>query len=82
MNIFKLLNQSKLALIKENEIELAYFFGENLRDINYMKLKKTLVFRYYFSNINFFIKVLKILVFLRKIFIRKKFLYILGVLIS
>ena len=50
MNIFKLLNQSKLALIKENEIELAYFFGKNLRDINYMKLKnpgiQVLFFKY------------------------------------
>tara|TARA_B110000027_G_scaffold60438_2_gene65088 strand:- start:10391 stop:11872 length:1482 start_codon:yes stop_codon:yes gene_type:complete len=58
MNIFKLLHQSKLALTKESEIELAYFFGEHLKDIEFLNLKKPWYSGIFFQILAFFGKVL------------------------
>ncbi|MDC0373172.1 hypothetical protein OAN04_05505 [Candidatus Pelagibacter ubique] len=58
MNIFKLLHQSKLALTKESELELAYLFGEHLKDIEYMKLKKPFYSGIFLQILAFFGKVL------------------------
>ena len=63
MNIFKLLLQSKLALTRESEIELAYFFGEHLKDIEYMKLKKPWYSGIFFQILAFFAKILILLLY-------------------
>jgi hypothetical protein len=57
MNIFKLLHQSKLALTKESELELAYLFGEHLKDIEYMKLKKPFYSGIFLQILAFFAKI-------------------------
>ena len=72
MNIFKLLLQSKLALTRESEIELAYFFGEHLKDIEYMKLKKPWYSGIFFQILAFFAKILINLSFLSDNIIKKK----------
>ena len=74
MNIFKLLHHSKLALIKESEIELAYFFGEHIKDIEYMKLKKPWYSGIFFQILAFFAKILINLSFLSKNITKKKIL--------
>ena len=58
MNIFKLLHQSKLALTKESEIELQYLFGEHLKDIEFLNLKKPWYSGIFLQIIAFFGKVL------------------------
>jgi hypothetical protein len=59
MNIASLFNKSFLALSKENELELCYLFGNNLKNINYMKLKKPWFSGFLFQILVFFFKLFR-----------------------
>ena len=80
MNIIKLLNQSKLALTKESEIELAYFFGDHIEDIDYMKLKKPWYSGFFLQILVFFGKILINLSFFTEDIPKKKILIFSGTL--
>ena len=55
MNILTLLHQSKLALNKDSkEIELAYLFRGNIKNIDFIKLEKPWYSGFFFSNHSFF----------------------------
>ena len=66
MNILTLLHQSKLALNKESEIELAYLFRGNIKNIDFIKLEKPWYSGFFFQIIAFFGKMLTNLSFLAK----------------
>ena len=59
MKFLKLIKNSCIALSIEDELELCYFFGKNLKKINYMKLKKPWYSGLFFQILVFFLKLLR-----------------------